>query len=148
MARSQSTESKKEKEKRKLQKRKDKEQRKEERKANSLKGKPFEDMLAYVDENGNITSVPTDPSKKRSIAADQIVVSVPKQAAVADSLHMGKVTYYNGAKGYGFITDSQTNESIFVHASALMMPIKENDKVSFSTERGPRGLSAVNVKKI
>jgi hypothetical protein len=65
MARSQASATKKEKEKKKLQKRQDKEQRKQERKANSMEGKPLEEMMAYVDENGNITSEPPDPSKKK-----------------------------------------------------------------------------------
>lgn len=148
MARSQSTESKKENEKRKIQKRKDKEQRKEERKANSLKGKSFEDMLAYVDENGNITATPPDPTKKRSISADDIVISAPKQEGLRNALRTGKINYYNPSKGYGFITDDQTRESIFVHGSALATAVKENDRVSFQTERGPKGFSAINVKKI
>lgn len=64
MGRSQASFSKREKEKNKLQKRREKEERKEERKAHSSKGKSFEEMLAYVDENGNITSTPPDPDKK------------------------------------------------------------------------------------
>ncbi|MFN9520092.1 MAG: cold shock domain-containing protein, partial [Bacteroidota bacterium] len=51
MSKSQETFSKKEKEKKRLKKRQDKAQKKEERKANSLKGKSLEDMMAYVDEN-------------------------------------------------------------------------------------------------
>jgi len=147
MARSQSSETKKEKEKRKLQKKKEKEQRKEDRKANSMKGKSFEDMLAYVDENGNITSVPPDPSKKRSVRADDILIGAPKQDHVKNAMRTGKVTFYNAAKGYGFIKDSESQESIFVHSSALSSPLKENDTVSFQTERGPKGFTAVNVKK-
>ena len=54
MAKSQETWSKKEKEDKKKKKKKEKEQKKEERKAN--KGtKSFEDMIAYIDENGNFT---------------------------------------------------------------------------------------------
>jgi hypothetical protein len=64
MARSQETFNKKEAEKRKAQKRKEKEQRKEERKANAKEGKSLEEMMAYVDEDGNITSTPPDPTKK------------------------------------------------------------------------------------
>jgi len=65
MAKSQESWNKKEKEKLKLKKRKDKEERKEERKA-SNEGKSFDDMIAYVDENGQIVSSPPDPSKKTS----------------------------------------------------------------------------------
>ena len=66
MARGSETFNKRENEKKKAQKRKEKEQRKEERKA-SNQGKSFEDMLAYVDENGNLTSTPPDETKKRVI---------------------------------------------------------------------------------
>jgi hypothetical protein len=58
MAKSKATFGKKEKEKNRLKKRKEKEEKKAERKANSNKGKSFEEMLAYVDENGTITSTP------------------------------------------------------------------------------------------
>jgi len=51
-------------------------------------------------------------------------------------------------KGFGFIKDQVTQESVFVHANNLSGPVKENDKVSFEVENGPRGLMAVNVKKI
>ena len=61
MAKSQETYSKKEKESKKLKKRKEKEEKKLERKANNNKGKSFEEMLAYVDENGNLSSTPPDP---------------------------------------------------------------------------------------
>jgi hypothetical protein len=63
MARSKETFGKKELEKKKLKKRKEKEARKEERKA-SGGGRSFEDMLVYVDENGQRVSTPPDPTKK------------------------------------------------------------------------------------
>ena len=65
MAKSQETFNKKEKEKKRLQKRKEKEQRKEDRKANAKEGGSWEDMMAYVDENGNISAAPPDPTKKK-----------------------------------------------------------------------------------
>ena len=55
MASSQETFSKKEREKKRLKKKKDKEEKKEERQANAKKGQSLEEMIAYVDENGNIT---------------------------------------------------------------------------------------------
>ena len=60
MARSTETFSKKEKEKARLKKAKDKKEKAEDRKANAGKGKSLEDMMAYIDENGNISSVPPD----------------------------------------------------------------------------------------
>ncbi len=57
MAKSKETFNKKEREKKRLKKRQNKAEKKEERRSTSNKGKSFEDMLAYVDENGNLTSV-------------------------------------------------------------------------------------------
>jgi len=54
LARSTETFSKKEKEKARLKKSKDKKEKAEERKANAGKGKTLEDMMAYIDEHGNI----------------------------------------------------------------------------------------------
>src|SRR5688572_14037437 len=97
MAKSQQNSSKGEFEKRKLQKKKEKEQRKEERKAASRDGKSLEDMLAYVDENGNITSTPPDPNKKKVIKEEDIVISVRRKEPGEDVevARKGKVTFFN-----------------------------------------------------
>ncbi|MBI1767841.1 MAG: cold shock domain-containing protein [Bacteroidetes bacterium] len=147
MAKSQETFSKKEAEKKKIQKRKAKEQRREERKANAKSGS-LEDMMAYVDEYGNITSTPPDPLKRKAIKTEDIVLGARNnvKADPADAFRTGKVTFFNESKGYGFIKDLKSQESIFVHANSLTTQIKENDKVSFEVEQGPKGLSAVRVK--
>lgn len=149
MARSKETFGKKELEKKKLKKRKEKEARKEERKANGG-GQSFEDMLVYVDENGQLTSTPPDPSKKIEIDADSIVLGARNSNAgyVEEPLRKGTVTFFNTSKGYGFIKDSETGESIFVHINGLVDQVNENDKVNFETERGPKGMNAVNVTLI
>ena len=148
MGRSQETFSKKEKEKKKLKKRKDKEEKKEERKANSNKGQGLESMMVYVDENGNFTDTPPDPKQKRKIAQEDIQIGIARQAdVVQDVVRTGIVTFFNESKGYGFIKDSQTQESVFVHVNGLIDPIKENNKVTFETENSPKGLTAVKVKK-
>jgi cold shock CspA family protein len=147
MAKSKENFSKQEAEKRKRKKQQEKEQRKEERKA--AKGsKSFEEMLAYVDENGNITNTPPDPTKKKVIREEDIEVSVRKQDPnqAPDPLRKGKVTFFNSSKGYGFIKDQNTQESIFVHINAVDGDIKENDKVTFQVQMGPKGLNAVDVK--
>ena len=86
--------------------------------------------------------------KKITINAEDIEIGVPKQKPLnpEDLIRKGVVTFFNHEKGYGFIKDSRTQESIFVHASVLQFVIKENDKVTFEVENGPRGLNAVNVK--
>jgi cold shock CspA family protein len=149
MAKSKENFSKQEAEKRKRKKQQEKEQRKEERKA-SKGSKSFEEMLAYVDENGNITNTPPDPTKKKVIREEDIEVSVRKQDPnqAPDPLRKGKVTFFNSSKGYGFIKDQNTQESIFVHINAVDGDIKENDKVTFQVQMGPKGLNAVDVKVV
>ena len=63
MAKSSETFSKKEKEKKRLKKQRDKVEKMKERKINAKKGKTLEDMMAYVDENGNISSTPPEVQK-------------------------------------------------------------------------------------
>ncbi|MGK7392679.1 MAG: cold-shock protein [Candidatus Cyclobacteriaceae bacterium M2_1C_046] len=148
MAKSRETYSKKEKEKKKLKKKQDKAEKREERKAASKSG-DLEDMLAYVDEFGNITDTPPDPTKKKKeVKAKDIVVGVPKQAEPDpdDAIRKGTVTFFNESKGYGFIKDHETQDSIFVHMNACIDQIGDNDKVTFEVERTPKGLSAVDVK--
>jgi cold shock CspA family protein len=142
--------SKKEKEKKRLKKQQDKREKAEDRKANSDKGKSLDEMMAYVDENGNITSTPPDPSKRKKVIAENIQIGVAKQEAVdpADLIRNGTITFFNESKGYGFIKDLQTQESIFVHINGLVDPVKENDKVTFETEQGQKGLNAIKVKKV
>jgi cold shock CspA family protein len=139
---------KKEREKKKRQSRKDKEERKQERRENS-KNNP-ESMIAYLDENGNLSSKPPDPRKKIIVNVEDIEIGVPKHAEVSpeDLIRKGIVTFFNNDKGYGFIKDSETHESVFVHANSLSEPIKENNKVSFEVEMGPKGANAVNVKLV
>jgi len=120
----------------------------EERKANSGKGQSLEDMMAYIDEHGNITSTPPDPSRKIKINSEDIQIGIAKREDIPhDTVRNGVVSFFNEAKGYGFIRDLQTEESIFVHINALTEPLKENNLVTFETEQGQKGLSAVNVKK-
>jgi cold shock CspA family protein len=138
---------KKELEKKKQKKQKDKEAKKEERKAGGGK-KKFEDMIAYVDEYGNIVDTPPDLTKKEVINAEDIEIGVPKKTASDDDnpdFYKGTVTFFNDQKGFGFIK-AENGESVFVHVNNLSEKIKENDKVLFDVEHGPKGLNAVNVK--
>ena len=148
MAKSQDTWNKKEMEKKRLKKRQDKEQKKEERKANAKEGVTFDDMIAYVDENGNLPSTPPSGIKRPStIKAEDIQIGVPKRVdVVQDTVRKGTVTFFNDSKGYGFIKDSETQESVFVHMNGLLDPIKDNNKVTFEVEMGHKGPNAVKVK--
>lgn len=139
---------KKEREKKKRQNKKEKAEKRQERREN--KSGDFESMIAYIDENGNLSSTPPDPKKKFTIKAEDIEIGVPKQEELSpeDLIRTGVVTFFNHDKGYGFIKDKETNESVFVHVNSLSEPIKENNIVSFETEMGPKGVNAVNVKLV
>ena len=59
----------------------------------------------------------------------------------------GTVKFFNAAKGFGFIKE-ENGQEVFVHATGLNEDIQENDQVSFDTEEGKKGMSAVNVSLI
>lgn len=148
MGKSTETFSKKEREKKKLRKQQDKKEKAEDRKANAVKGKGLEEMMAYVDEYGNITSTPPDQSKRKAILAENIQIGVPKREdAEVEAVRNGIVAFFNEAKGYGFIRDLETQESVFVHINGILEQIKDRDKVTFEVEQGQKGLNAVKVKK-
>jgi len=58
----------------------------------------------------------------------------------------GTVKFFNESKGFGFITEDETGNEIFVHASGLIDEIRENDQVTYDVTEGKKGLNAVNVK--
>ena len=149
MGRSQETFNKKEVRNKKEKKRKEKEKRRLAKKDHDKKG-TLDDMIAYVDENGNITDTPPDPDKKQETKLEDIEVSVPKQSEsdAPDPIRQGRVTYFNSSKGYGFIKDSETQESIFVHVNNTLEDIAEGDIVSFEVVKGQKGPAAADVKVV
>ena len=64
----------------------------------------------------------------------------------------GTVKWFNFRKGFGFIEREDKEKDAFVHASAVkaagMRYLNEGDKLEFTLEDGPKGPSAVNLKKI
>ena len=62
----------------------------------------------------------------------------------------GKIKWYNGKKGYGFIERDDKEKDAFVHASAVrdagMNGLDEGQALTFDVEDGPKGPSAVNLK--
>lgn len=61
---------------------------------------------------------------------------------------IGTVKWFNGSKGYGFIS-REDGPDVFVHFSAIMTDgyrnLMEGQKVEFTIENGPKGLQAANV---
>ena len=150
MAKSQQSFNKAEKEKKKAQKKKEKLKRKEERIAMKQEsGGNLDDMIAYVDEFGNITDTPPDPANKQVNKIEDSMISVPKKLKVEyDPVHKGIVDFFNTSKGFGFIKELDSRESYFFHINACIDEVIEGNKVSFELEKGMKGMNAVKVTKI
>jgi cold shock CspA family protein len=133
-------------EKKKEQKRKEKQQRKEERKSSDTRS--FDEMIAYVDENGAITSTPPDSDKKTEINLDSIMVSTPKKGEEEEVILSGRVEHFNPDKGYGFIKNLSNTEKYFFHVSNAPTNIAEEHSVTFELERGEKGMNAVKIALI
>jgi|SRR5947199_4127195 cold shock CspA family protein len=146
MAKSRETFNKREKEKQRQKEKQQKREKTKERKANQVKGKSLDQMMAYVDENGNITSTPQDPSRRRAVKMEDIQIGVPQMPAGEAPLNEGIVEYFNEAKGFGFIVDEKGGKYFF-HVNQVAKPVREKDKVSFQPEKTPKGWSAMDVKK-
>lgn len=145
MGRSRETYGKKEVRNKKEKKRKAKEERKQARKEQGKSG--LDEMIAYVGQDGELLDEPIDPKDKEVIDVNDIEISIPKAAELTEEekLRKGVVTFFNEEKGYGFIRDTKTNESFFVHINNTNEDIAKNNLVSFETQKEPRGMVAVNV---
>jgi cold shock CspA family protein len=128
-------------------KRKEKEQKRLERKENKGSGS-LDDMIAYVDEFGNITSTPPDLTQRTTVNVEDITVGVPKspEPDPSDFIRTGIVSFFDDNKGFGFIKDMATQQDIFVHINGLLESIKEGNKVTFEVVKGTKGPNAINVK--
>ncbi len=60
----------------------------------------------------------------------------------------GTVKFFNGTKGFGFITEDDSNTEYFVHVSGLIDQINEGDKVEFELTEGKKGMNAIDVKVV
>src|SRR6476620_8016150 len=104
MSKSKASFGKREKEMKRIKERQEKHEKMQERKAHAKSGKSLNDMMAYLDENGNLSTVPPDPSKKKTFNAEDMQIGVPKyEPSEEDLIRSGTVTFFNDAKGFGFI---------------------------------------------
>lgn len=147
MGRSRETFGKKEVRTKKEKKRKEKAKRRQAKKEKEKSGS-LDDMIAYVDEKGNITDTPPDPGQKEEIKAEDIQISPPKQDEIETTDRRGTVTFFNDSKGYGFIKDSETKEDVFVHINNSADELKEGNLVSYEVVAGEKGPAAANVKLV
>lgn len=149
MAKSKQTFNKREKEKQRQKQQQEKRQKAEEKRAGKQNGKSPGSMMAYVDEDGNLSDTPPDPARRQSIALEDIQIGVQKQDKTVQSrIKTGTISFYNKAKGFGFINETGSNERIFFHVNDTHEPLEESDTVTFQSERGPRGFIATQVTKL
>ena len=93
---------KRENEKKRLAKRAEKQKKKEEKRL-SGKTNSFDDMIAYVDENGMITSTPPElNSKKEEIKLEEIIISTPKKEDEIPVILKGRVRILQYLKRFRF----------------------------------------------
>lgn len=145
MGRSQDSFNKKEREKKRQKKKKEKRERKEQKKLEPSKEVEF----MYMDAEGNLSATPPDPDAvKEEINIEDIEVSIPKsdKSDTPNFQRKGVVKFFNTEKGYGFIMDSDSKQSVFVHMEGCRDKIKDNDKVTFELGKGPKGPIATDVK--
>ena len=121
---------KRENEKKRLAKREEKQKKKDSKKLSSKSS--FDDMIAYVDENGMIT-------------LDEIIIATPKKEDEEPVILRGRVEFFNEARGFGFIKDLAGVDKYFFHVNNVVGNISEGNIVTFDLERGVKGMNAVNI---
>jgi CspA family cold shock protein len=99
---------------------------------------------------------------RRSLAGEEgtlLGLSLAQRRQATDSssrgkespVAQGKVKWFNGQKGYGFITTDE-GEDVFVHYSAIQgsgfKTLDQGQRVQFEVTQGPKGLQAANVNKV
>ncbi len=66
-------------------------------------------------------------------------------------MEKGTVKWFNGTKGFGFIT-RESGDEVFVHFKSIVgegyKTLDEGDNVQFDVEQGAKGLQALNVAKV
>ncbi|HPA87901.1 MAG TPA: cold shock domain-containing protein [Bacteroidales bacterium] len=147
MGRSQETSGKKEVRNRKDKKRKEKEQKRAKKKIDG-KRSSFDDMIAYVDEFGMISSTPPDPNRNTTVNPETIELGATRSKSENPSSfeRKGVISFFDESKGFGFIRDLETSERIFLHVSNLLEPVKENNVVIYEAGKGPKGITAIKVR--
>jgi CspA family cold shock protein len=80
--------------------------------------------------------------------AEYLILQLPKEANTMSERITGRVKWFNGDKGFGFI-EREGGKDVFVHYSSIQgagfRNLQEGQKVEFNVEQGPKGPQASNV---
>lgn len=137
---------KKENQKKKNKKKQDKVLKREDRKINNNKGKSLDEMIIYVDVNGNFTDIPPHLQiKEESFSKSE---KLNKNSGLKENIDYTGVVKFLSDKGYGFITEDKTQENVFFHSAQLTEIVVKNDKVKFRKEDSLKGFRAISIKKV
>lgn len=140
------TYSKRDNEKKKQEKRVEKQKKKEERKLTG-KASSFDDMIAYVDENGMITTIPPQDRVAKKVENVRFIPPTGDDSKSGTTDVKGRVEHVNAEKGYGFIKETAQTNKYFFHVSNLTESVQVGDLVLFDIERGKKGMNAVKIRK-
>ena len=104
-----------------------------------------------VGHSRTIGTTVTETGRSRGVIRGK--VRVPKKTRIQQEFQVasGTVKWFNEAKGFGFITQADGGEDVFVHFSAIggegFKTLAEGESLEFDVTRGPKGLQAANVRK-
>lgn len=124
----------------KLEKRKTKQERREERKLNNDKGKSWKEMVVYIDEFGQPTDVSPEKQNRTEIELDDILLGAAPVEIVEEAAITGVVKSFFSDKGYGFIQEDNSGDTVFVHINNLTETIAENDRVTLKKRKRPKAM--------
>ena len=103
---------KRENEKKKRARRLEKQKRREERQAGGPSS--FEEMIAYVDENGRIADTLPEKSGREEVRPEDVPIATPKRESSVPEMLTGRVEHFNESKGYGFIKDMESSMLLLI----------------------------------
>ena len=147
MAKSQQTFNKLEREKNKAKKREEKRKKMQARKEARARGELKQDEFVYVDHLGNFRDTQPDRVEIDVVNLESIQISTSKKIDSNEKV-TGKVTFYDPEKGFGFLKNTETQDSYFFHFSECADQLDVGDKAEFDLIKGEKGMNAVKVKLV